>query len=416
MLLIPAVVLVSTAAVPAPLSAEALLTAAARTASIAAATYVAASLIPHVLFTVAASRYRELFVLAVVALVLALAVGAQQLGLSLALAAFLAGLAVSESELAHQILAEVLPVRHVFSVLFFASLGMLLDPRFVADHVGPIAAILVVVMLVKAGLVLGVVRLFGYSFRTALLAGVGLAQIGEFSFVLARAGLDQGLVPPDLMSLTVTVALISMLTTPFAFRLGDTLLRAAAGWPWFRPLVQPEPREAPPAGVEAVRGHAVVCGAGEVGRAIVLALRARGFPVVAVDNDPQRAAELRREGVPVVYGDAGNPHVLAHANLGSARVLALAVPDPVAAEAAVRAARRLNPDVDIIARVSHDEAAHLLREPGVDEVVHPKLEAGLEMLRHDLVRYGVPPADALAEVQWRRAMHYRKEWPGHGRP
>ncbi|MBI4494465.1 MAG: cation:proton antiporter [Chloroflexi bacterium] len=378
------------------------------TAIVGAVVYLGSHLIPALLFRVALTRSRELFLLAVVALALGTAAAAALLGLSLAFGAFIAGLVVSESAFTHQILADILPLRDIFSILFFVSLGMLLDPAFLLREPGLVALALAVIVPGKLALTALPIVALGMPIGVALRAGLGMVQVGEFSFVLAESGVQSGLIPPDLYSLTLVAALITIPLTPFALRLGPR----AAHWAETLPLAGPlrrehdQPHEVAPLALEG--WHAVIAGFGELGRSLAHALEQRGFRYLVIDHDPSVIEDLHRRHVPHIFGDASNERVLERARLERARVLAITIPDSLATEAVVRIARRLYPRVDIIARAGHHEALELLRQSGATEVVHPPFEAGLEMIRHSLHRFGVSSTETLAIVNRLREEHYQR--------
>lgn len=404
---VPMMVVLPALAQPGAAFAQELLLALGKAAAIVAGVlYLGSYLVPRLLFRVAAGRSRELFLLTVVALALGIAAVGALAGLSLALGAFLAGLVISESAFTHQVLADVLPLRDLFSILFFVSLGMLLNPAFLVQQPLLVALAVAIVVLGKLLLASLALALLGTRLTTAVQASLGLLTVGEFSFVLAESGLRGGHLPAELHDLTLVAALVTIPLTPFALRLGPGLSRTLAELPFG---ARSDPLSPAPEPLPAVAGwHAVIAGYGQVGRALAHALERRGFRFLVIDHDPAIIAELRRRGIPHVYGDASNPRVLERARLDHARVLAIAISDPLVTEAAVRHARRLFPRLDIIARASSAESLELLRDSGASEVVHPPFEAALEMIRHSLHRFGVSTAEALAVVNRLREEHYRR--------
>jgi CPA2 family monovalent cation:H+ antiporter-2 len=366
-------------------------------------------LVPLILDRVARTGSRELFLLCIVVLALGTALGTQFFGLSLAFGAFLAGLVVSESELSHQAVAEVLPLRDLFATLFFVTVGMLLDPMFIVNNLPAVLLVAAVVVVGKILLVTLLVRSFAYAARVALFAGLAIPQMGEFSFVLARLGVEQGLVNDYLYNLTLAGALVTIVASPTLLQLGNPLTRALGRLP----LIGHEFRELAPLGpsdgVGALSQHVVICGFGRVGQELAGALERRGFKYLVVEYDPRIVADLRARDVPVIFGDAGNPVVLGHANLGKAKALAVTVPDQPTADRAVREARRLNGQLDVIARATGGSGPDRLRAAGAAEVVRPEFEAGLEFVRHILRRYGVSGNEVQAIVGHRRAEYYTGE-------
>lgn len=364
-----------------------------------------ARLVPWALGLGAVTRTRELFLLGVVGLALGTALVTQFAGLSLAFGAFLAGLVVAESEYRTQVVAEALPFRDLFASLFFVSVGMLIDPPALASQAGLVALLSSVAVVAKVGLVAIVVVLLGMPARVALLAGLSLAQVGEFSFVLARIGVDSGAIPPQIFDLTLATALVTIVLTPSLLRAAPMLFRLIERIPGAGSLM----REVPEAdeGAEGLSGHAVICGFGRVGRELADALEARGLRYLVVEYNPLLVRALRARGVPVLYGDASNPAVLEHAHLERARLLAVLMPDRPAAEMATRQARRLSPRLDIVARAGVADDIALLRAAGASDVVQPEFEAGVEVIRHALRRYGIGGQELTTLAAGRRAAFYR---------
>ena len=362
-------------------------------------------LAPWALGHAAVTRTRELFLLGVVALALGTALVTQFAGLSLAFGAFLAGLVVAESEYRTQVVAEAMPLRDLFASLFFVSVGMLINPATLASQAGLVALLSGVTIVAKVGIVAVVVLLFGFPARVALLSGLSLAQLGEFSFVLARIGVDRGGLPPALFDLTLATALVTIVLTPSLLRAGPALVTALARLPVLGRHVA-DPVEADVAAA-ASSGHALICGYGRVGRELVDALDARGIHYVVVEYNPHVVRSLRALGIPVVYGDAANPAVLEHAHVERARLLAVLMPDRTATEQATRVGRRLNPRLDIVARAGSVGDLERLREAGATEVVQPEFEAGVEVIRHTLRRFGIGGLELTNLTAGRRAAFYR---------
>jgi len=366
-----------------------------------AGTYVLATwIVPRFLARVARTGSRELFLLAVLSIALGLAGGSYALGLSVAFGAFLAGLAVSESEYSHQTLAEVVPLRDVFATIFFVAMGMLIEPEVLMDEPGQVAAITLTVVVGKLLLVSVIVLVFGYRPRTALSTGLALAQMGEFSFVLSQTALDEGVVSPEIHSAILMSALLSILLTPFLGLVPRLMPQLERVRLIGRLFAEAEPKiEGRP---EELRRHAVVCGYGSVGRELVQALSQRGFPYVVIELDPYRVDELRKTDAPWVYGEATNPAVLEAAHITEARLLAVTIPEPASAEMCVLRAKEMNPRIDVVVRGVGPEDRLALLEAGANEVVHPELEAGLEFVRHTLHRFGVDSTQIRAQLSRRR--------------
>ena len=351
-------------------------------------------ILPPVFEVLAATRSREIFLLGVVGLAIGTALLASVFGISLALGAFLAGLIIGESDLSHRVVGDALPFRDLFAGLFFVSVGMLVDPGFVLQNL-PLAALMVFLIIAVKGLIVVAIALaFRFSVRTAILTGVALAQSAEFSFLLARLGADLGVVSPTVFSLMLAGAAVSIILA------GP--LTAAAG-----PIVRRIERRIAAATVAGTdsepkgpwRRTVVICGYGRIGRLIGQALERRGFGFVVIEEDGRITKELRDRGITVIRGFADNAVVMEQAGLGHAAVLAVAVPDPIAARTIVDLARRSHPRLPIVARAHSRAERAVLRRLGADEVVVGELELGLEMTRFTMRRLGVSSTEAQALVQ-----------------
>jgi CPA2 family monovalent cation:H+ antiporter-2 len=239
-----------------------------------------------------------------------------------------------------------------------------------------------------------------------VLTGLALAQVGEFSFVLARIGVEAGAITPALLSLTLATALVSILATPSLLRFGPHLLDLLERLPALGAHFG-EPVEGADAPAERLGQHTVICGFGRVGRELAATLERRGLSYLVVEYNPLIVGELRDRGVPVVYGDAANPAVLEHAHLERATVLAVLIPDARTTEAVTRQARLLHPGLDIVARVGSAEQVERLRRAGASEAVQPEFEAALEVIRHILHRYEIGGTELSGAMDERRAGFYR---------
>jgi monovalent cation:H+ antiporter-2, CPA2 family len=366
--------------------------------------FVGARAIPWLLDQVAHTGSRELFTLAVLALAVGVAFGsAIAFGASLALGAFLAGAVLSESDLSHQAAADALPLRDAFAVLFFVSVGMLFDPNFLLAAPGMLVAVLAVIVVGNGLTALFIVVVLGYPLRIGLTVAAGLMQIGEFSFILAELGRRVGLLPGEGQSLILGAAIISITLNPLAFRAIDPIEAWVRRRPRLPSLLQRNSGSLAWASEEggdgAPRGHAVLCGHGRVGSLIAEVLARRGLRYIVIEQNRRLVAEVRRGGVVALYGDAANPVLLQHAHVESARVLILAISDPLAIRHVVDRARRMNPQLSIVARTHSEAEWAYLREHGVDEVVLGERELAVEMSRYTLHRFGISGAELQAIVQ-----------------
>ncbi len=343
--------------------------------------------LPWLMARVAAWNSRELFLISVVAIGLGVGYATYLFGLSFAFGAFVAGLVLSQSDYSHQALADVEPLRDVFAMLFFVSVGMLLDPAFLIQNAGTVALVVALVFAVKGLVFAGVVRAFGYGNIIPFAVGLGLFQVGEFSFVIARVGVEEGAISESNYSIVLSTAVITMSLTPFAMRLAPLLYGR-----WRERF----PKEAMSTFNLPERGlgdHVVIAGYGRVGSFVARLLARLDQPFVVVDPNPGRADEARDSSYPVVYGDAGAEPVLEAAGVRRARLVIVTVPDPVGARLVVERVRSINPNVHVVARTTTVEQLEELGRLGVYEAVHPESEAGLELGRQALSHLDVPAGD-----------------------
>ena len=357
--------------------------------------------VPWLLERVARIGSRELFTLSVLAIALGIAVGAAALfGVSFALGAFFAGMVVNGSDLSHEAAADALPMQDAFSVLFFVAVGMLFDPMILVEQPLEVLAVVLIVMIGKSIAALGIVLAFRYPIHTALVISASLAQVGEFSFILAALGVSLGLLPVEGQSLIVAGALLSISLNPMAFAAGKRL----NGWVGSRPgLLRALERPAtpgtepptPPIDVQ-LRAHAIVVGYGRVGSAIGAALAAEGVPYVAVEEDRQSFERLRARGVPVLFGNAARESVLAQARPERAELLLVTAPDPFQARAIVDLARKANPSIQTVVRTHSEEERAYLEKHGVGKAVMGEHELARAMARHALAACGVTQGAAAS--------------------
>jgi len=351
--------------------------------------------LPYLMKRIVWRGSRELFLLAIVSISLGASFGAYHLGLSMAIGAFLAGLMVSESEYAHEALADVRPLRDIFAALFFVSLGMLADPEFVADNPKTTAMIVISIMVGKFLISAAIPRVFGHGIKTSLLVPSGLVQIGEFSFILAALAFDENVISNNTYAIVLAFAFITILLTPFAMSAASNIYYRTIQRKEIAALL-PARETDPEAASEGKRlaNHVVICGYGKIARYLGRALEQRGFPYMVVDIDPLAIDAARKKGIPFIFGDASNPEVLAETRLDKARVLVVGFPDPIATKLIVQNARKINRRLDIVARAYGDEETAVLRSYGAAEVVRPDFEVSLEIIRHTLHRYGLSPQEA----------------------
>ena len=382
---------------------------------------VGGKIIPWLLRRVALFGTHESFIITVVAVSLGAAAITQSVGLSAALGAFAAGLAISVSDwTGHRALREITPLRDIFAAMFFASLGMLTDPEFLTDHAGTVVTVILVSMAVKFVLVGGLVRAVGYLPRTALIAGAGMVQIGEFSFILAGTAEAEGIVDASFLPTVVVAAVATMAITPTIIAASISGVRRLEGrWPRFAPYVPAAGASRPGEDEEAPRDHVIVAGLGRVGSFIIEELHRSGVPFIGIDMDPTAVARVQRAHGHALLGDCASDAVLSAAHISDARLLVVGIAEPVAALVTIQHARRLHPSLHIIGRVGLREEADAFRDMGVDAVVWPEMEAALEIMRVALVDlgFGAPRVARLVDDARAHLEFGQQEGePGHPDP
>jgi CPA2 family monovalent cation:H+ antiporter-2 len=361
--------------------------------------------VPWVLEHVARIGSRELFTLSVLATALGIAFGSAELfGVSFALGAFLAGVILSETDFSHQAAADSLPLQDAFAVLFFVSIGMLFDPSILIREPLGVLAVVLVIIFGKSVVTFGIVLAFGYPVSTALTVSASLAQIGEFSFILAGLGVALGLLPEEGRDLILAGALLSITFNPLVFAGLDRFGIWLRQHPHLTARLERQGSEE--LSVLPVVGdgdgpvdHAVIVGYGRVGSVISKGLKAEGLPVVVIDGDRRRIEDLRSRGVPAVYGDASTPGVLEAAFIGRARLLMVATPEGYQTRRIIELARQINPKIDTAVRThSESEVAYLERQ-GVGVAIMGERELAFGLMEYALRSLGVSQYKTQVTVQ-----------------
>lgn len=342
--------------------------------------------IPWVMHWVAHIGSRELFRLAVLAIALGVAFGSAKLfGVSFALGAFFAGMVLSESPLSHRAAEETLPLRDAFAVLFFVSVGMLVDPSIVLKSPIPLLVTVLIVLFGKSLAAFLIVRAFGYGNSTAFTISASLAQIGEFSFILVALGVDLQLLPSEGRDLILAAAIISILANPFFFLVLDRYrARSAPLRPEKAAAPVPAPKPNPELPATALANHTVLVGYGRVGRLVADGLKAAGTPFLVIEDQGDRLEELKRLGLEAVNANAASAPAIAAANVAGARRIILAIPDGFEASNVLKKARQLNPGIEIVARAHSDAEVEHLRQSGADFIIMGEREVARGMLAHVL--------------------------------
>ena len=355
--------------------------------------------IPAILSRVVTTRSRELFVLVVVFLCLSIAGMTAWAGLSFALGAFMAGLIISESRYSHSALGFILPFRDVFTSIFFVSIGMLLDLSFVGHNIALVLVAVVIVMVVKAVAATLAAAATRLPLRSAAVAGLAVCQVGEFSFIIARSGLENGLLDPETYQLFLAVAIVSMAVTPLIIGAAPRVVQRlwGAGPP-------PDPRQQ----AVAMLDHLVIVGYGISGRLLARAAKAADIPYVVYDLNPETVKREQKRGEPIHFGDLTYEPLMEAAGISRARVMAVAISDPAAVKRITFMARQMNPNLHIVTRIRYLADMEDMLDLGANEVIPEEYEAALEVFTRVLHRYLVPLNDIQRFTHDVRREHYAR--------
>lgn len=362
---------------------------------------------PWLLFQIARTRSSELFLLFVISVCFGVAWLASFAGLSLAMGALLAGLLISESEFSHQAIGRIVPFRDIFTAFFFVSIGMLLDVGFFFDNVGLVLAFLAIVLLLKFVTAAAAPVVLGYQMRTIILAGIALAQIGEFSFIITKSALDFGILSHEVYQVFLIVALGTMALTPFFIASGPTLAGYVCSRSLIMRLFPARCQWIAKEGRVTRSGHLVIIGYGVNGKNLARAAKMGGIEYAIIDMNPDSVRHARKEGEPIIYGDATTEGVLDHAGVQTARIAVVAINDPVATRRIVGLCRLKNPGIFLVARTRYLVEVPVLREIGADEVVPEEFETSIEIFTRVLQEYGVSPASIDSLIRDIRADSYQ---------
>ena len=359
-----------------------------------------AKALPWVMARVLDWRSRELFMIAILALSLGIGYGSYQIGLSFPFGAFLAGMILSRSDFSHRALSEAVPLRDLFTMLFFVSVGMLLEPEFLAEHWQSLGFLVGALFLGKTLIFGATTRLFGYVNIMPAAVGLSMFQVGEFAFVLARMGYQGHALAREAYLSILSVAALTMALTPFAAGLAGPLYR------WWRRRFGGLPGGTIELPEEALEGHLVLIGHGRVGRFLCSALRGQGPRILVLEEHPDRCRAARQAGFPVISGDASSEVLLEAAGLCRARLVLLTLPDPLTSVLTLERIRHFHPTLKVLARASSVQHMQELARLGVEAAFVPELEAGLELLHEALVQIGQSQEAAQEILDQMRQQHY----------
>jgi CPA2 family monovalent cation:H+ antiporter-2 len=347
-------------------------------------------LLPYLLKTIARLGSRELFILAITAIGLGVGYATYLVGLSFAFGAFIAGMVLSESDYGHQALSDIVPLRDLFGLLFFASVGMLLDPSFLLSHFTLIFLLVTIVSIGKGCIFAFLAWMFRYRNVIPLAVGLGLFQVGEFSFVLARIGVSSGSISSEFFNMFLTMAVVSMVLTPFVSSQTSRLYGLRKQW------LKHEPLESLNFPENQLRKHVVIAGCGRIGFQIAGVLQRLAIPFVLVEIDQLRIESAKEAGYPIVYGDGSQEIVQEALSIERAALLVITIPGIVVARSIISHAKKVNNNIKVIARISDPEFFDVYKELQIPDLVYPEFEASLEITRQVLLYLRIP----VPEIQY----------------
>lgn len=336
-------------------------------------------LIPFILKYVAKLNSRELFLITITAMGLGIGYLTHMSGLSLAFGAFVAGMVISESDYSHQALNDIIPLRDVFGLVFFTSIGMLLDPAFIADNLLKIIILVVLIIWGKFIVFYTMAVLFRYRNIIPLAMGLGLSQIGEFSFVLARTGVQSRVIDNNFYSLVLSVSVITMILSPFISMLSAPLYSIKRKWfkhEQVQTINMPE---------NGLNDHIIIAGGGRIGSQIASVLKKLSFPFIIIEQDYRRFEKNKNEGYPIIYGDAGQEQVLIVSDIDVAKLIIITAPSLITVKEILLSVSIHNPGIEIISRANDIDQVKELHKLNINEIIQPEFEASLEMIRQTLL-------------------------------
>ncbi|MGB7786568.1 MAG: monovalent cation:proton antiporter-2 (CPA2) family protein [Salinimicrobium sp.] len=372
-------------------------------------TYISAKyIVPRVMYLVARTKSKELFLLTTIALCFTVAFVTSAAGLSLAFGAFLAGLIISESEYSYQATGTILPFRELFISFFFVSIGMLLNLEFFLENVGMVLLLVLIVFVVKGSIISLTTALLKYPLRTVLLTGLALFQVGEFAFILSRVGLENNLLSPQMNQYFLSVSVVTMLLTPFVIifseKITAVLMHSGIHRPWHR-------YSAPKDGISVSQpkdpeNHLLIIGFGINGSNLARAAKYADIPYRILELNAQIVRQEKARGEPIIYGDAMHHHVLDSVQASKARVVVIAISDPQATKIIVANVRNMSPSVYLIVRTRYVKEIQSLLDLGADEVIPEEFETSVEIFTRVLTNYLMPIDELENLVNIVRADNY----------
>lgn len=360
--------------------------------------FMAPKIVPRIMERAARGSNNDIFLILALSLGLGVAVLAHAVGLSVSLGAFLAGLLISESDYVHEILGKIISLRDAFVILFFVSVGMMVNPNTLFQNWQLLIMALIIIIPLKFGVFFFITRLFGYQSQISFYVGMGMMQTGEFSFVMAKMGLEKQLISAELYNVILASTLISIMLTPFFIKKAPSIYRKLQRIVWLQNIFHDSQIDL--AGNEQLlTNHVIICGYGRVGYQVGTALHQLQVPYVVIDYNYKAIADLRDQQIPYIYGDAANELVLENAFPDRADLAILALPDAFTNLRVMHALKKHNPELKVLSRAHSYWEKQKLFESGAMEVIQPEEEAGLQMVRHMILHLDLQPESVLGYLE-----------------
>jgi len=356
-------------------------------------------LMPHIVHQIAKLRMREVFTAGIILLLLGTSFLTHKLGLSFALGAFIVGLILAESDYSYQIISEIQPFRSVFNSIFFVSIGLLLNLHFVTQNYFTIAGVALGILFIKAAIIISIVLLMKYPLRIAILIGFGLAQVGEFSFILAEAGYDLNLISDNYFNVFLAITIFTMILTPFIFN----LLPAIAA----KTSLLSKPPEENGTSKKGFRDHVIIVGFGLNGRNLARVLKETGIKYIIIEINPETVKREKAAGEHIIFGDVVKPEILHKARVEHASIIVFAISDPNAAKLALRISKNINPNIYCLVRTKYVNEIEELKRLGADIIIPEEFETSLQIFRKVLEKYHIPLNIIMQQVNLLRQESYK---------
>lgn len=360
---------------------------------------IAKYLLPYIVHQIAKLRIREVFTVGIILLLLGTSFLTHKLGLSFAIGAFIAGVILAESDYSHQIISEIQPFRSVFNSIFFVSIGLLLNLNFVTQNYFTIASVVVSILFIKALIIIIIVLLLKYPFRIAIIIGFGLAQIGEFSFILAEAGYGFNLISEKHFNVFLTVTIFTMILTPFIFNLIPAIAAKTS--------LLSKPTEKERLSKNEFTNHVIIVGFGLNGRNLARVLKETGIKYIIIEMNPDTVKKEKAAGENIIFGDVAKPEILNKARIKNASIIVFAISDPHATKLGLNTSKNINPNIYSLVRTRYVNEIEELKRLGADLIIPEEFETSLQIFRIVLEKHHIPLNVIMQQVNLLRQESYK---------